>query len=202
MGENNSAHAHQILTINVQGGAFVDVTKRDLQEFATVLRDDIVQAGEGSQNETNEEDSNKDKEPSNGESSKGFNLFELSAAQFASLRESVSKLNTVNYDRMKEGLQHTLSNIPTSMESIHLPGNINIQQLRDELAEGSKFAEQYLEKFGSDAIQALSKAITVVAPYDDENNEFGSTSTDNNVGGKRILYVLKILFLGNLHIKD
>jgi len=167
----------------------VDVTKRDLQEFATVLRDDIVQAGEGSQNEGNEETTDRDQEPNNGESSKGFNLFEVSAAQFASLRESISKLNTVNLDRMREGLQHTLSNMPTSMESIHLPGNINIQQLRDELAEGSKFAEQYLEKFGTDAIQALSKAITVVAPVDDEDNEFGSKSTENNASGKRILYV-------------
>lgn len=165
----------------------MDVTKRDLQEFASVLRDDISQAGESTKTETNEEQTDKApdaNEASEGESSKGFDFFESSAAGFASLRESISKLNTVNLDRMKEGLQQTLSNMPKSMESIHLPGNINIQQLREELAEGSKFAEHYLEKFGSDAIQALSKAITVVAPSEEEEtNEFGA---NNNAGGKRI----------------
>ncbi|KAI8579022.1 hypothetical protein K450DRAFT_244597 [Umbelopsis ramanniana AG] len=185
-------------TVKKQGGALVDVTKRDLQEFATVLRDDIVQAGEDSQNETGEEHIDKQQEQNNGESSKGFNLFEVSAAQFASLRESLSKLNTVNLDRMRDGLQHTLSNIPTSMESIHLPGNINIQQLRDELAVGSKFAEQYLEKFGTDAVQALSRAITVVAPVDDEDNEFTSKSTENNASGKRIFASRKETILAEL----
>ncbi|KAG2189398.1 hypothetical protein INT44_004540 [Umbelopsis vinacea] len=185
-------------TVKKQGGALVDVTKRDLQEFATVLRDDIVQAGDESQNDTSEEKVDKDQEQTNGESSKGFNLFEVSAAQFASLRESLSKLNTVNLDRMRDGLQHTLSNLPTNMESIHLPGNINIQQLREELAVGSKFAEQYLEKFGTDAVQALSRAITVVAPVDDEDNEFASKSTENNAGGKRIFASRKETILAEL----
>ncbi|KAI9279927.1 hypothetical protein BC943DRAFT_340355 [Umbelopsis sp. AD052] len=185
-------------TVKKQGGALVDVTKRDLQEFATVLRDDIVQAGDESQNDTSEEKIDKDQEQTNGESSKGFNLFEVSAAQFASLRESLSKLNTVNLDRMRDGLQHTLSNLPTNMESIHLPGNINIQQLREELAVGSKFAEQYLEKFGTDAVQALSRAITVVAPVDDEDNEFASKSTENNAGGKRIFASRKETILAEL----
>jgi hypothetical protein len=168
----------------------VDVTKRDLQEFASVLRDDITQAGNGSQTEQSEEEKVRAQEENEGESSRGFDFFETSAARFASLRESISKLNTANLDRMREGLQHTLGNMPTHMESIHLPGNINIQQLRDELAKGSKFAEQYLEKFGTDAVQALSKAITVIAPEEDESNEFGADSTDNNSKSKRILYVI------------
>ncbi|CAO3666650.1 unnamed protein product [Umbelopsis vinacea] len=173
-------------TVKKQSEAIVDVTKRDLQEFASVLRDDITQAGNGSQTEQSEEEKVRAQEENEGESSKGFDFFETSAARFASLRESISKLNTANLDRMREGLQHTLGNMPTHMESIHLPGNINIQQLRDELAKGSKFAEQYLEKFGTDAVQALSKAITVIAPEEDESNEFGADSTDNNSKSKRI----------------
>ncbi|KAJ2962972.1 hypothetical protein NQZ79_g1904 [Umbelopsis isabellina] len=178
-------------TVKKQGGAIVDVTRRDLQEFANVLKDDIVQAGDITNRETGEVKDAEGEEKTNteGESSKSFDIFESSAAGFASLRESLGKLNTMNLDRMREGLQHTLSNIPTSMESVHLPGNINIQQLRDELAAGSKFAEQYLEKFGTDAVQTLSRAITVVAPEDSEyaDSEFGTSSaTENQSSSKRI----------------
>lgn len=156
-----------------------------------MLKDDIVQAGDITNGETGEARDAEGEEKTNteGESSKSFDIFESSAAGFASLRESLGKLNTVNLDRMKEGLQHTLSNIPTSMESVHLPGNINIQQLRDELAAGSKFAEQYLEKFGTDAVQTLSRAITVVAPEDSEyaDSEFGTSSaTEVQSSSKRI----------------
>ncbi|KAG2186023.1 hypothetical protein INT43_002461 [Umbelopsis isabellina] len=180
-------------TVKKQGGAIVDVTRRDLQEFANVLKDDIVQAGDITNRETGEakDAEREDKTNNESESSKSFDIFESSAAGFASLRESLGKLNTVNLDRMKEGLQHTLSNIPTSMESVHLPGNINIQQLRDELAAGSKFAEQYLEKFGTDAVQTLSRAITVVAPEDSEyaDSEFGTSSaTENQSSSKRIYW--------------
>jgi hypothetical protein len=164
-----------------------------LQEFASVLKDDIVQAGDNANREAGESKDAEGEENTNtnteGESSKGFDIFESSAAGFASLRESLGKLNNVNLDRMREGLQHTLSNIPNSMESVHLPGNINIQQLRDELAAGSKFAEQYLEKFGTDAVQTLSRAITVVAPEDSEyaDSEYGlSSATEIQSGSKRI----------------
>ncbi|CAM0135011.1 hypothetical protein VKS41_000414 [Umbelopsis sp. WA50703] len=192
-------------TVKKQGGAFVDVTRRDLQEFASVLKDDIVQAGDNANREAGESKDAEGEENTNtnteGESSKGFDIFESSAAGFASLRESLGKLNNVNLDRMREGLQHTLSNIPNSMESVHLPGNINIQQLRDELAAGSKFAEQYLEKFGTDAVQTLSRAITVVAPEDSEyaDSEYGlSSATEIQSGSKRIYTSRKEAMLAEL----
>ena len=92
---------------------------------------------------------------------------------FAALRESLNKISTIDLNSLREGLGNTLNqSLPTQLASVRLPENIDISQLKTEMAQGTRFAEQYLQKFGTEVIDVLSKTITVMEPADsgDERN--------------------------------
>lgn len=73
---------------------------------------------------------------------------------FAALRERISALDLNSL-------------LPTQ----RLPENMDLTQLRTEVIQGTRHAEQYLQKFGSEVMDVVTKAITVLEPEEDATNE-------------------------------
>jgi hypothetical protein len=81
------------------------------------------------------------------------------------IRENLSKINTVNFKSLREGLTHTLNqSLPTQITQVRLPENMDLTQLKEGLAKNTRSAEQYLQNFGSEVISALKNTVTVLAP--------------------------------------
>ncbi|KAI8990175.1 hypothetical protein BDB01DRAFT_780302 [Pilobolus umbonatus] len=136
-------------TVKKQSEAFVEGTKKDLQEFAQVLTEDASDNEERSTREVHTTD-------------------ESEITPIQSIKESLSKINAVNFNTLKEGLVSTLNhNLPQQMMNVKLPENMDLTQLKEELSTGTKSAEQYLQKFGSDVLSALKHTITVVSPEEE-----------------------------------
>lgn len=70
--------------------------------------------------------------------------------------------------------------------ALRLPDNIDFGKLRDEMDQGTRFAEQYLQKFGAEVMQTVNKHVGLYDDDDDEEPE-GRASTSSNPGNKRIL---------------
>lgn len=73
---------------------------------------------------------------------------------FAALRERISALDLNSL-------------LPTQ----RLPENMDLTQLRTEVIQGTRHAEQYLQKFGSEVMHVVTKAITVLEPEENTTNE-------------------------------
>lgn len=144
-----------------QSEEVVNVTRKDLQEFAQVLRSDI------SQNEQEE-----DKEKARVAATETEGQGEQSSAGGGGLWSYIQKL-------------------PAEMSSIRLPDNMDLKALREEMDQGTRFAEQYLQTFGSEVLQVLNKTITVLDPEEEEGQEQearpSTSSQDTQTApGKRI----------------
>lgn len=135
-----------------------------MQEFAQVLRSDTT-----SQNEQGE-DKGKARATT---SSEGDDKQEEAA-------------------RISGGLWSYIQKLPAEMSSIRLPENIDLKALREEMDQGTRFAEQYLQTFGSEVMQILNKTITVLDPEEQDEQSQGqgrpSTSSQDSqpAPGKRI----------------
>ncbi|KAG1451963.1 hypothetical protein G6F56_007945 [Rhizopus delemar] len=126
-------------TVKKQSEAFVEGTRSDLKEFAQVLTEDV-------EGEEEEED----------------NSLEL-------IRESLASINTVNFTSLKDGLLNTLEQqLPTQVQAVRLPENMNLSHLKEGLAKGTQSAEHYLQTFGTDVISALKNTVTVIAPEEQQ----------------------------------
>ncbi|KAL1929435.1 hypothetical protein VTP01DRAFT_1573 [Rhizomucor pusillus] len=151
-------------TVKKQSEEVVNVTRKDLQEFAQVLRSDTT-----SQNEQGE-DKGKARATT---SSEGDDKQEEAA-------------------RISGGLWSYIQKLPAEMSSIRLPENIDLKALREEMDQGTRFAEQYLQTFGSEVMQILNKTITVLDPEEQDEQSQGqgrpSTSSQDSqpAPGKRI----------------
>ncbi|KAI8388791.1 uncharacterized protein BYT42DRAFT_603224 [Radiomyces spectabilis] len=149
-------------TVKKQGEAFADVAKKDLQEFAQVLRDDSTHVVEqltprspGINSETDGADPSAE--------GAGF-------SGFSAIRDNLNKINTLNLTALREGLSQTLNQrLPTQLTSVKLPDNINLEQLKEEMSQGTRFAEQYMQKFGEEVVQVLKKTVTVLEPEDEHD---------------------------------
>ncbi|ORX44102.1 BSD-domain-containing protein [Hesseltinella vesiculosa] len=152
-------------TVKKQGEAFVDVTKKDLQEFASVLRDDGTDIAEHlSQSTTSEKTVTTQQDGQLADSSNS------STTSFAALRDGLDKINPFNLTSLRDGLTDTLSQLPSQISStVKLPDNIKLGELQRELDQGTKFAEQYLQSFGSEVLHALQRTVTVLDPEDDSS---------------------------------
>ncbi|KAI9329698.1 Mad3/BUB1 homology region 1-domain-containing protein [Pilaira anomala] len=136
--------------------AFVEGTKKDFQEIAQVLIED---------DESNEEAS--------ASASREIDLNPMDA-----IRENLARINTVNFSSLRDGLTHTLNqNLPGQIQSVRLPENMDLAQLKEGLLNGTRSAEQYLQNFGTDVITALKNTVTVLEP---EQEKELTTVTDIN----------------------
>lgn len=111
---------------------------------------------------------------------------------YVSLREGLGKISTVDFATLRNGLSDTLKKqalLPAQLTSIKLPENISLGELRQELDEGTRFAELYLQKFGSEVIQVLNNTITVLDPEQQDSDDLSSGQATNQAqsGGSRIL---------------
>ncbi|KAI8082773.1 uncharacterized protein BX664DRAFT_387919 [Halteromyces radiatus] len=179
-------------TVKKQSEVIVDVTKKDLQEFANILREDsneLVDQLSQSTTSTATITNNNNDEPNQQETTSvethqstrdvdnennTNNTNSIYASSIASLREGLGKINTVNLKALREGLTDTLQNqpfLPSQLTSIKLPDNINLGELRQELDQGTRFAELYMQKFGAEVIQVLNRTITVLEPDVQEDNQ-------------------------------
>jgi hypothetical protein len=84
------------------------------------------------------------------------------------IRENLAKINTVNFASLRDGLTHTLNqSLPTQISSVRLPENMDLAQLKEGLTNGTRSAEHYLQKFGTDVISALKSTVTVLGPAEE-----------------------------------
>ncbi|KAI9498685.1 hypothetical protein BDB00DRAFT_799112 [Zychaea mexicana] len=84
--------------------------------------------------------------------------------------------------------------------ALRLPDNIDLGKLREEMDQGTRFAEQYLQKFGAEVTQIVNKAINVID--DDEyakqaQEPEGRKSTSSNPS-KRIFATRKERLLAEM----
>ncbi|KAI8141871.1 hypothetical protein BJV82DRAFT_617842 [Fennellomyces sp. T-0311] len=159
-------------TVKKQSEAIVDVTRRDLEDFAHVLREDnATPTRDMNSSEASSSTVTAEKEPADETNN--------NSTGFAALRESLNKISTIDLNSLREGLGNTLNqSLPTQLTSVRLPENIDISQLRTEMAQGTRFAEQYLQKFGTEVVDVLSKTITVLEPDsgDERSRESGEST--------------------------
>ncbi|KAI8146929.1 hypothetical protein BJV82DRAFT_597077 [Fennellomyces sp. T-0311] len=80
--------------------------------------------------------------------------------------------------------------------ALRLPDNIDLGKLREEMDQGTRFAEQYLQKFGAEVIQTVNKHIGL---YDDDEEEpEGRPSTSSNPGKRSIFATRKERLLAEM----
>lgn len=94
----------------------------------------------------------------------------------------------MNFTALRDGLSDTLTKqpfLPSQLTSIKLPDNINLGELRQELDQGTRFAELYMQKFGAEVLQVLNNTITVLEPEKDTSEDGGSPQQQEGTGGGR-----------------
>ena len=84
------------------------------------------------------------------------------------------------------GVWDYINQLPSQLPSaIHLPGNIDLGRLREEMDQGTRFAEQYMQKFGTEVMQTLNKTITVLNPEDDPSTIQGKQPSEQHDSTKQ-----------------
>lgn len=92
----------------------------------------------------------------------------------------------MNFSSLRDGLTQTLNqSLPNQITSVRLPENMDLTQLKEGLANGTRSAEHYLQQFGTDVISALKNTVTVLEP--EEQGASGSATTENTSRAPRIL---------------
>ncbi|KAI8878733.1 hypothetical protein K501DRAFT_227937 [Backusella circina FSU 941] len=159
-------------TVKKQSEAFVEGTKKDLQEIAHVLQED----GSDDEEERARE-----------------------AASTDALLSNLGQINTVNFASLRDGLTHTLNEtLPSQITNVRLPENMDLAQLKEGLTNGTRSAEHYLQKFGADVISALKNTVTVLGP--DEQTETPRKSEEN--AGPRIFASRRDALLAKMQTND
>lgn len=100
------------------------------------------------------------------------NSAENDISPMEAIRENLAKINTVNFTSLRDGLTHTLNqSLPSQITSVRLPENMDLTQLKEGLANGTRSAEHYLQQFGADVISALKSTVTVLGPEGEEQQQ-------------------------------
>ncbi|CEP10081.1 hypothetical protein [Parasitella parasitica] len=171
-------------TVKKQSEAFVEGTKKDLQEFSQILT----------------EDADDDETLTGAEASREISL-ENEHSALDSIRESLSKINTVNFTRLRDGLSQTLNQtLPAQINNVKLPENMDLTQLKEGLANRTRSAEHYLQKFGTDVISALKNTVHVLGP--EEQASTTSTIAENASRSPRIFASRKDALIAKLQTSD
>ena len=165
------------------------MTRKDLEGFAHVLREDNATSTSTSGTTATRDMSSSDassstatisaEKPSTTENNND-NTATTATTGFAALRESLNKISTIDFNSLPEGLGNTLNqSLPAQLSSVRLPENLDINQLKAEMAQGTRFAEQYLLKFGTEVVDVLSKTITVLEPHSSDEEQGGRGSSES-----------------------
>lgn len=164
-------------TVKKQGEAFVEGTKKDLQEFAQVLtEDEDPNSTTTTINEDGQTISSRDITPEENEPS-----------PLDAIRDNLAKINTVNFTSLRDGLTHTLNQtLPNQIKTVRLPENMDLTQLKEGLTNGTRSAEHYLQQFGTDVISALKNTVTVLSPEEESNGEESRDISNNSNNTPRI----------------
>lgn len=155
----------------------INVTRNDLQEFAQVLRDDTTQTVEKLSKTVA---ATTPTSPTNTKDIKG------KGKATAVSQQEESEANTTT-SSVWNYISQISSQLPSAM---HLPGNIDLGRLREEMDQGTRFAEQYMQKFGTEVMQTLNKTITVLDPEDDDSSTTKGKqhdSIDQSASSARVL---------------
>ncbi|KAG2193577.1 hypothetical protein INT47_006643 [Mucor saturninus] len=172
-------------TVKKQSEAFVEGTKKDLQEFAQVLTEDD---DENEITTTINED---------GQATTSRDIT-VDLNPMDTIRENLAKINTVNFTSLRDGLTHTLNQtLPSQITSVRLPENMDLTQLQEGLTNGTRSAEHYLQKFGTDVISALKNTVTVLGPEEQE-----VTVESNNESAPRIYANRKEALLAKMQTNE
>lgn len=121
-----------------------------------------------------------------------------------------------NEEEKQDGWWSYVRKIPAAQLSsaVRLPENMDLARLREEMDQGTRFAEQYMQKFGADVMQVLSKTITVLDPeeehdqdqrptHEEPESRRSTSSEGSQKQGKRILYVAYLcIYLQLIHSLD
>lgn len=100
------------------------------------------------------------------------NSTENDISPLEAIRENLAKINTVHFTSLRDGLTHTLNQtLPSQITSVRLPENMDLTQLKEGLANGTRSAEHYLQQFGTDVISALKSTVTVLGPEGEEDQQ-------------------------------
>ncbi|KAI9316036.1 hypothetical protein BX666DRAFT_2028268 [Dichotomocladium elegans] len=136
-------------TVKKQSGAIIDVTRRDLEEIATLLREDGSPTPTRGMSPSTSSTTTDPSAASGSHSTRGRDNNNDSDARtaFSALRDRIGALDL-------NGI------LPTQ----RLPENMDLSQLKNEVVQGTRYAEQYLSKFGSEVFDILSNAITIREP--------------------------------------
>lgn len=144
----------------------INVTRNDLQEFAQVLREDTTQTVE-KLSKTVAAAPTSPTSTTNTKDIKG-----KGKATAVSQHEEKDEKSEAN--NTPSGVWNYINQISSQLPSaIHLPGNIDLGRLREEMDQGTRFAEQYMQKFGTEVMQTLNKTITVLDPEDEQSTTKG-----------------------------
>lgn len=143
----------------------INVTRNDLQEFAQVLREDTTQTVEKlSKTVAAATPPTSPTSTTNTKDIKGKGKATAVSQHEEEEKEKSEANNTTS------GVWNYINQISSQLPSaIHLPGNIDLGRLREEMDQGTRFAEQYMQKFGTEVMQTLNKTITVLDPEDDQS---------------------------------
>ncbi|KAI7882055.1 BSD-domain-containing protein [Lichtheimia hyalospora FSU 10163] len=147
-------------TVKKQSEALVETTRRDFEEIAQVLREDG----------NNEDTSNRDMSTS------------TSSTTTAGTSSTTTEVPSNNNDTMSfAALRERISalDLNSLLPTQRLPENMDLTQLRSEVIQGTRHAEQYLQKFGSEVMDVVTKAITVLEPEEDTTNGQSSSEGSN-----------------------
>ena len=83
---------------------------------------------------------------------------------------------------------HQTQQLPSALR---LPDNMDLGKLRQEMDQGTRYAEQYLQMFGAEVMDTVNKALDIIDSDSDDNDQQqrepkGRQSTSSN-RAKRIL---------------
>ncbi|OAC99722.1 hypothetical protein MUCCIDRAFT_156867 [Mucor lusitanicus CBS 277.49] len=172
-------------TVKKQSEAFVEGTKKDLQEFSQILT----------------EDAEEDEATTDAGTSREVTTSENEHSALDSIRESLSKINTVNFSSLRDGLTQTLNqSLPNQITSVRLPENMDLTQLKEGLANGTRSAEHYLQQFGTDVVSALKNTVTVLEP--EKQAASASTATETTSRSPRIFATRKDALIAKMQTND
>ncbi|KAI9316510.1 hypothetical protein BX666DRAFT_2028039 [Dichotomocladium elegans] len=153
----------------VKSEQVIAVTRNDLQEFAQVLKDDTTHVVDKIAIPTNSASP-----PMKADGKGKARATSVVSSPSVEKEQPLSSASPWSY------ISQLSSQLPSA---IRLPDNIDLGRLHEEMNQGTRFAEQYLQKFGTEVMNTLSKTIAVIEPEDvDSQALVGRTSTSSRAG--------------------
>ncbi|KAI8991973.1 hypothetical protein BDF20DRAFT_79075 [Mycotypha africana] len=130
------------------------------------------------------------------------------SALLDNLKDSLGKINTVNFNSLRDGLVGALKN-PSSqlLKQVKLPENMDLNQLKEGLNDRTRSAEQYLQRFGTEVLSNLKNTVTILAPEEEspepEQEEGGGVENGPRIyATRREALIAKMQTNENTYLKE